>query len=69
MRSLKEYVFAKDSIGILCNDLLKFFEGLKPTVLEGEISETKSGCFFSINKISFFNLSYSASSTNGSLNS
>ena len=40
--SSAENALAKESIGILCNDFLKFFDGLYPTLIDGESLEYRN---------------------------
>ena len=54
-------------MGTLCLAFLKFFEGLCPTIKEGDFLDFKKSCLFSRDKISFFKTSYSLSETLGSL--
>ena len=54
-------------MGTLCLTLLKFFDGLKPTVLDGEFGSSKNSYFFSKSNISLFISSYSASEIFGEL--
>ena len=51
--------FPKESIGILCLIFLKFFDGLNPTLKDGDSLLIKFGYFFSILNISNFKSSYS----------
>ena len=53
--------FDKDNIFSLCLDFLKFFDGLKPTIFEGEFILLNFGLLFSNSKISNLSLSNSVS--------
>ena len=50
-------ILDNDNILTLCLDFMKFLDGLKPTILDGENLDFKSGNLFSSSKISFFKLS------------
>ena len=66
-RSSSSKALARDNMGTLCFTFKKFFEGLCPTILEGDFSELRYLYFFSNKRISFLTSSYSLSETRGEL--